>query len=74
MKNHVLVRKEVDDSLKPFEQGLLAALYKPGSTRINMNEVGTRLGMKSKLIDEPLEQELANAAGWIRNEKKNGPG
>ena len=71
MKCHALVRKEVDVSLKPFEQGLLAALYKPGSTRINMNEVGTRLGMKSKLIDEPLEQEkLAQRGWWIRNERK----
>lgn len=69
MKNHVLVRKDSGVFLKPFEQGLLNALYKPGQSRIDMNEVGTRLAMKSKLFDEPLEQELIQR-GWLDLERK----
>jgi uncharacterized protein (TIGR04222 family) len=69
MKNHVLVRKDSGVILKPFEQGLLSALYKPDQSHINMNEVGTRLAMKSKLFDEPLEQELIQR-GWLDLERK----
>jgi uncharacterized protein (TIGR04222 family) len=69
MKNHVLVRKDSTVLLEPFEQGLLNALYKPGQSRINMNEVGTRMAMKSKLFDEPLEQELIQR-GWLDAERK----
>ena len=58
MKNHVLARKESASFLKPHEQGLLDAIFKPNEMQINMNEIATRLGTKSKLFDEPLEQEL----------------
>jgi hypothetical protein len=69
MKNHVLVQKDPGLAWKPFEQRLLDALFKPGSTRVNMNEAGTRLAMKSKLLDESLEQELVQR-GWLDPERK----
>jgi len=68
-KNHVLVRKDLSTPLKPFEQGLMEALFKTGETQINMNEVGTRLASKNKLFDEPLEQELIQR-GWLDLERK----
>ena len=68
-KNHVLVRKDNTTSLKPYEQGLMDALFKPNEAQVNMNEVATRLGMKSKLFDEPLEQELIQR-GWLDPERK----
>ena len=68
-KNHVLVRTDRSVPLKPFEQGLMDALFKPGETQVNMNEVGSRLGAKSKLFDEPLEQELIQR-GWLDPERK----
>jgi hypothetical protein len=68
-KNHVLARKESASFLKPHEQGLMDALFKPDETQINMNEIATRLGTKSKLFDEPLEQELIQR-GWLDLERK----
>ncbi|HET6822998.1 MAG TPA: DUF2207 domain-containing protein [Anaerolineales bacterium] len=68
-KNHVLVRTDQSVPLEPFEQGLLEALFKPGERRVNMSEVGARLGAKSKLFDEPLEQELIRR-GWLDPERK----
>lgn len=68
-KNHVLVRTDRSVPLKPFEQGLLEALFKPDERRVNMSEVGSRLGAKSKLFDEPLEQELTRR-GWLDPERK----
>jgi uncharacterized protein (TIGR04222 family) len=68
-KNHVLVRKDSTTALKPFEQGLMDALFKSGEAQINMNEVGTRLASKNKLFDEPLEQELVQR-GWLDLERK----
>lgn len=66
----VLVLKDhATASLQPFEQGLLNAVFKPGETQVNMNEVATRLGMKSQLFDEPLEQELVQR-GWLDPERK----
>jgi uncharacterized protein (TIGR04222 family) len=66
----VLVLKDHSPaSLQPFEQGLLNAVFKPGETQVNMNEVATRLGMKSKLFDEPLEEELVRR-GWLDLERK----
>ncbi len=67
--NHVLTRKENKDSLKPHEQGLLDAIFKPNETQINMNEIATRLASKNKLFDEPLEQELIQR-GWLDSERK----
>jgi len=69
MKNHVLARKESARFLKPHEQGLLDALFKPNEMQINMNEIGTRLGTNNKLFDEPLEQELIQR-GWFDLERK----
>jgi len=68
-KNHVLALMDHAVVLKPHEQGLLDALFKSGETQINMNEVGTRLAMKNKLFDEPLEQELVQR-GWVDLECK----
>jgi uncharacterized protein (TIGR04222 family) len=68
-KNHVLALMNPNVALKPHEQGLLEALFKSDETQINMNEVGTRLASKSKLFDEPLEQELIQR-GWLDPERK----
>lgn len=68
-KNHVLVLKEVNAVLQPHEQGLLEAIFKPGETQVKMNEVATRLASKSKLFDEPLEQELTQR-GWLDPQRK----
>ena len=68
-KNHVLALMNPNVALKPHEQGLLEALFKSGETQVNMNEVGTRLASKSKLFDEPLEQELIQR-GWLDLERK----
>jgi hypothetical protein len=62
--NHVLIRNAYAAALRPFEQGLMEALFQSGETRINMNEVATRLAMKSKLFNELLEQELIQR-GWL---------
>ena len=69
MKNHLLTRKDCTVSLQPYEQGLMDALFKYGEAEINMNEVATRLSMKNKLFDEPLEQELIQR-GWLDKERK----
>ena len=68
-KNHVLVRKDHPVSLKPFEQGLLAAMFKPNEIQVNMNEVASRLATKNDLFDKPLEQELIQR-GWLDPERK----
>ncbi|MEO8355418.1 MAG: DUF2207 domain-containing protein [Chloroflexota bacterium] len=68
-KNHVLVLKETNVPLKPHEQGLLDAIFKPTETQINMNEVASRLASKNKLFDEPLEQELTQR-GWLDPQRK----
>lgn len=68
-KNHILVRTERSVPLKPFEQGLMEALFKPGETQVNRNEVAYRLTAKSKLFDEPLEQELIQR-GWLDLDRK----
>ncbi|MGZ9223378.1 MAG: DUF2207 domain-containing protein, partial [Anaerolineales bacterium] len=68
-KNHMLVLRETNVLLKPHEQGLLDALFKPTETQINMNEAATRLAAKTKLFDEPLEQELIQR-GWLDLQRK----
>jgi hypothetical protein len=68
-KKHVLTRKENNISLKPHEQGLMDAIFKPGETQVNMNEIATRLASKSKLFDEPLEQDMIQR-GWLDLERK----
>ena len=69
-KQHMLVRHAPDTSLMPYEQGLLDALYTTGKTRIPMSEVPTRLAMKSRMFEEPLEQELVRR-GWLDLERKH---
>jgi len=68
-KNHMLTRKDRTVSLQPHEQGLMDALFKGDEYEINMNEIATRLAMKNKLFDEPLEQELVQR-GWLDMERK----
>jgi uncharacterized membrane protein len=65
----VLVKKEPAASLNLHEQGLLSALFKTSDTQVNMNEISTRLGMNSKLFNEPLEQELIHRK-WLDPERK----
>lgn len=69
-KNHVLVRKNHTVSLQPHEKGLLDALFKSDESQVNMNEVATRLAMKSNLFDEPLKTELIQR-GWLDTEREN---
>lgn len=68
-KKHVLIRKDTSLSLKPHERGLLDVLFKEGESQIDMNEVATRLAMKNKLFDEPLEGELLQR-GWLDLERQ----
>jgi len=68
-KNHMLFRKDDSVSLKPFEQGLMNALFKPNEIQINMNEVASRLASKNNLFDEQLEQELVQR-GWLDPDRK----
>ena len=67
--NYMLTQKESAVSLSMHERGLLSALFKADETQVNMNEVATRLGMKSKLFDEPLEQELIHRK-WLDPDRK----
>jgi uncharacterized membrane protein YgcG len=68
-KSHLLLRKEAAEPLKPHEQGLLEALFRPGEAQIKMSEIGTRLASRQGLFDEPLEQELVQR-GWLDLERK----
>ena len=68
--NHVLIRKETNVSLRPHEQGLLDAIFKPGETHVNMSEVAGRLAAKTALFDEPLEKELIQR-GWLDPQRKS---
>ncbi len=67
--NYILVKKEPAASLNLHEQGLLSAIFKTGDTQVNMSEISTRLGMNSKLFDEPVEQELIQRK-WLDPERK----
>lgn len=67
--NYILVKKEPAASLNLHEQGLLSAIFKTGDTQVNMSEISTRLGMNSKLFDEPLEKELIHRK-WLDPERK----
>ena len=69
IKTHMLIRKSQDPALQPHEEELLAALFKPGETRLPMGEVGSRLAVKNDLFAEPLEQELVQR-GWLDPERK----
>jgi hypothetical protein len=69
-KKHVLTRKTTQVALLPHEQGLLDAIFKAAETQVNLSEVAGRLSDKSKLFDEPLEQELIQRA-WLDPERKS---
>ncbi|NWG05603.1 MAG: DUF2207 domain-containing protein [Chloroflexi bacterium] len=66
---HILVRKPSSVILRPHEQGLLDALFKPGESQVNMSEIGARLSMKNKSFEESLERELVER-GWLDLERK----
>ena len=68
-KNHLLVRTDHSESLEPFEQALLDALFKTGESEVKMGEIAARLAMKNKSFAEPLEQELIQR-GWLDPERK----
>ena len=55
--------------LRAHEQGLLAAVFKPGETSVDMPSIPTRLARKRKAFDEPLEQALIDR-GWLDPERK----
>jgi hypothetical protein len=63
---------EVKNSAAPLsaiEQGLLAAIVKPGETLVDMSQIWTRLTGNSKLVSEPLEQEMIKR-GWLDLDRK----
>jgi hypothetical protein len=68
-KKYMLELKGEDVSLRPHEQGLLTAIFKPGETSIDMSTIPTRLASKHKAFDAPLEQELIDR-GWLDLERK----
>lgn len=68
-KNHKLIRKDANISLRPYEQGLLDAIFKPGETEVKMGDVAGRLGSKNALFDNPLEDELIQR-GWRDPQRK----
>jgi hypothetical protein len=68
-KNHILVLKDANAPLAPYERGLLDALFKSGETEVNMNEVATRLGTGNKPFDDSLEEYLIQR-GWLDLERK----
>jgi hypothetical protein len=66
---HVLERKETGVVLRPYEQGLLDAIFRYGETQIPLTDIGSRLSMKNSSFDEPLERELVER-GWFDLERK----
>ena len=66
----MLVRKSLMAPLHPFEQGLLDTLFGPAESKINMNEIATRLTMQSAPYEKQLEQELLER-GWLDLERKH---
>ncbi len=68
-KSYSLIRKDQTVALNPYEQGLLAALFKPGEARVKMSEIAHRLAAKSQFFSEPLEEELIRR-GWLDPERK----
>jgi uncharacterized protein (TIGR04222 family) len=68
-QTYKLVRTNQVTPLHPYEQGLISALFGPGETRINMNEISGRLSMQSAPYEEHLEQELLQR-GWLEPERK----
>lgn len=68
-KHYVLIRSAGHVALQPHEEGLMAALFKAGESRVSMGEIGTRLGTNNRLFEEPLAQELIQR-GWLDPERR----
>jgi uncharacterized protein (TIGR04222 family) len=69
-KTYKLVRTDRAAPLQPYAQGLIDALFGPGQSAINMNEIGGRLSMQSTPYEASLEQELLQR-GWLDPERKH---
>ncbi len=69
-KTYKLVRTGKETSLRPYERGLLDALFGPEGSKINMNEIGGRLSAQTAPYEEQLEQELLQR-GWLDPERKD---
>lgn len=63
-KQFTLELKNAAAPLNTAEQGLLAALFKPDETTVDMSQISTRLASQHKLFDEPLEEEMLKR-GWL---------
>lgn len=68
-KNFIVELKNTGVSRHLHEQSMLQALFKPGETQVNMNEITTCLSSKKSDFYEPLEQELIRR-GWLDPERK----
>lgn len=68
-KKHMLIRKDANISLRPYEQGLLDAIFKTGETEVKLGDVPGRLMSKNALFDDPLEAELLQR-GWRDPQRK----
>lgn len=63
-KKYLMVRGGDESALQPFEQGLMAAVFKPLETEVKMDQVSTRFGSKKQLFEDPLDQDLTER-GWL---------
>ena len=68
-KKFTLELKNNSAPLSAAEQGLLEAIFKPGETTVDMSLISTRLASNSKLVSEPLEQEMVKR-GWLDLDRK----
>ena len=68
-KKFTLELKNSAAPMSAVEQGLLAALLKPGETTLDMSQIWPRLTSNSKLVTEPVEQEMVKR-GWLDLERK----
>jgi hypothetical protein len=69
-RTYMLIRKSQSVPLQPFEQELLDALFGPGESKINMNEIASRLAMQSSPYEEQLEKELLQR-DWLDLDRKH---
>jgi hypothetical protein len=67
-KKYMLERKTGHVSLRPHEQGLLAAVFRPGETRVEMSKISSHLARWTKSLEALLEKELL-ARGWLDLER-----
>jgi hypothetical protein len=68
-KKYTLERTNASAPLTAYEQRLLAAIFKPGETTVDMSAVSTRLASQHKALDSLLDQELINR-GWLDPDRK----